>query len=230
MAGSKPRRTTKSSSMVAGSGSTSQRKWVGPSNPRWARDGRVVPGQQFGSWTVLSDAPFQMYGALYVRARCRCGREKDVNLLFMETGRSAQCKGCATRARHHRNGRLVVDTLEIKLLQKRVNAMRQRCCNPKDAAYHNYGGRGIEFRFSSVRAGVEYILSSLPVPTYVGLEINRLDNNGHYEPGNLGLCTRQENLANRRPMICLTPDLERALVLGLALLATASTGPARPPS
>lgn len=158
-----------------------------------------------------------------------CGREKDVNLRMMEAGRSTSCKGCATRAQHHRNGRLVVDTLEVKLLQKRVNAMRQRCTNPRDASYHNYGGRGIEFRFSSVKVAVEYILSSLPAPTYIGLDIDREDNNGHYEPGNLKLSTRKENAANKRPMISLTPDLERALVLGLALLATASTEPVRRP-
>jgi hypothetical protein len=35
--------------------------------------------------------------------------------------------------------KLIVDTLDKKLLQKRVNAMRQRCQNPKDQSFRNYG-------------------------------------------------------------------------------------------
>lgn len=198
-------------------------RWDGESNPRWARDGRVVIGQQFGSWTVLSDAPFQLYGALYVMCRCRCGREKEVSLRMMEMGRSTMCKGCATTEMHHRNGKLVVDTLEKKLLQKRVSAMRQRCQNPRDQSYQNYGGRGIQFKFDSVKSGVDYILDALPAASYVGLDIDRTDNNGHYEPGNLRLVTRKANHQNKRPTISLTPDLEIALVLGLALCITANT-------
>lgn len=176
---------------------TQKGAWTGDKNPRWSREGRVEIGQKFGHWEVLSQ-PFQLYGALYVMCRCKCGKEKEVNLRFMETGRSTQCKSCATKAMHHKNGKLVVDTLEKKLLQKRVNAMKQRCQNPKDASYGNYGGRGIEFRFESVKHGVEWILENLPMQTYVGFDLDRINNEGHYEPGNLRLITRKENQANKR--------------------------------
>ena len=177
---------------------------VGPLNRRWARDGRIEVGQRFGSWEVLSDAPFQLYGALYVMARCACGTTKEVNLRFMETGRSTSCKSCAVTRMHHRNGKLIIDTLDKKLLQKRVNAMRQRCQNPKDQSYHNYGGRGIEFRFASVKDGVDYILEALPSASYVGLDIDRSNNDGHYERGNLRLVTRKENIANRGRFVRMT--------------------------
>lgn len=170
---------------------------VGRLNPRWARDGRIHSGQRFGSWTVLSVEPFVKCAALYVRARCDCGTERDANLVFLESGRSTRCKGCATRARHERQGKLIVVSPASRKLQKRVNAWFQRCQNPKDRSYHNYGGRGIECRFSSVREGVEYLLENLPHPSYVGLDIDRTNNDGHYEPGNLRLATRKENLANR---------------------------------
>lgn len=171
--------------------------WTGDKNPRWSRDNRVTIGQKFGHWEVLSQ-PFQLYGALYVMCRCKCGKEKEVNLRFMETGRSSQCKSCATTEMHHKNGKLVVDTLEKKLLQKRVNAMKQRCQNPNDQSYDNYGGRGIEFLFESVKHGVEWILENLPMQTYVGYDLDRIDNDGHYEPGNLRLVTRKENQSNKR--------------------------------
>ena len=170
---------------------------VGALNLRWARDGRVSVGQRFGSWTVLSAEPFTKSAALYVLARCACGVEREANLAFMEAGRSTQCKGCAARMRHRREGKLIIETAVDKRLQKRVNAMFQRCGNPKDRSYHNYGGRGIKCRFGSVVEAVTYIKATLPHPTYLKLDIDRRNNNGHYEPGNLRLVTRKENLANR---------------------------------
>lgn len=177
---------------------------VGPSNPRWARDGRVVVGQQFGYWTALSDVPQQMAGALYVRARCLCGCEKDVNLRMLEVGRTTRCKGCATRARHAREGKLVICSAVDRRLQKRVNAMIQRCTNPNDRSWRNYGERGIEYRLGSVREAVEYIKNVLPHPTYLNLDIDREDNDGHYERGNLRLVSRKQNLANRRRSPAMT--------------------------
>jgi len=171
---------------------------AGELNPRWARDGRVRRGQCFGSWEVLSDAPFEKHGALYVQARCTCGRIKDVNLRMMEVGRSTRCKGCATRQRHKKSGHLITSSEVDRKLQKRVNDWFQRCGNPSSRSYHNYGARGIECRFSSVREGVEYVKQHLPHETYEGLDIDRINNDGHYEPGNLRLATRTENLANRR--------------------------------
>ena len=146
---------------------------------------------------MLSAEPFEKSGALYVRAHCGCGLERDANLRFMETGRSVQCKGCATRARHRRDGELIVLTPVDKRLQKRVNAWFQRCGNPKDRSWRNYGARGIECRFASVKQAVDYIKATLPHPTYLKLDIDRRNNDGHYEPGNLRLVTRKVNLANR---------------------------------
>lgn len=171
----------------------------------------------------MSEEPFTLYSALYVMCRCKCGVEKEVNLRFMESGRSTQCKGCAVTARHHKNGKLIVDTLDKKLLQKRVNAARQRCTNASDKAYANYGGRGIQFRFASTKDAVDYILQELPQPrSYVGSDMDRIDVNGHYERGNLRFVTRKENAANKRPTIFLTPEIAFALAWGLALCTTAN--------
>lgn len=184
--------------MVDGSSSPTRLDMVGPLNPRWARDGRVAVGQRFGSWEVLSPDIFVKSGALYVTARCSCGVVREANLRFLETGRSVQCKACATRARHRRDGHAEVITPLDRRLQKRVNAWFQRCRNPKDRSWKNYGGRGIKCRFGSVAEAIAYIKEALPHPTYLGLDIDRVDNDGHYERGNLRLATRKENLANRQ--------------------------------
>lgn len=190
--------------MGDGSRSPTRLDMVGALNPRWARDGRVAAGQRFGSWEVLSGDIFVKSGALYVMARCSCGVVREANLRFLEMGRSVQCKACAVRARHRRSGHTEVITLADKRLQKRVNAWFQRCHNPKDRSWRNYGGRGIECRFGSVAEAVAYIKEALPHPTYLKLDIDRTDNDGHYERGNLRLVTRKENLANRRRRVSTT--------------------------
>lgn len=193
--------------MATGKHSKIRPDWVGALNPRWARDGRITIGQRFGSWTVLSDDIFQKCGALYVQARCECGIEREANLRFMEIGRSTQCKACATRDRHARQGHLVCESVVDKRLQKRANDWFQRCRNSKSQSYRNYGGRGIECHFLSVAEAVAYIKETMPHPTYLGLDIDRRDNAGHYERGNLRLVTRKENLANRVRRECTTSPI-----------------------
>lgn len=171
---------------------------TGELNPRWSRDHRVTIGQKFGNWEIISNDVFQKSSALYVHAKCKCGIEKEVNLRFIETGRSTQCKSCASKQNHLNKDHFLVDTRIDHLLQKRANAMYQRCNNPNDQSYKNYGARGIEFKFNSIKECVDYIKETLPHETYLNLDIDRKDNSGHYEPGNLHLVTRKENLYNKR--------------------------------
>lgn len=181
--------------------------WRGPLTER------VKPGQRFGSWVVLPGEPFMKSRAVYVPARCDCGVEREANLRFLETGRSTQCRACATRQRHRRAGDLIVENIVDKRLQKRVNAWFQRCENPKDKSYHNYGGRGIRCFFSSVSEGVAYIKEALPHPSYLKLDIDRRDNNGHYERGNLRLVSRSTNAKNKRGACLVTYQGEQIPML-----------------
>lgn len=157
-------------------------------------------GKRFGHWTIQSTEIQRgtRHQDIYVLCRCDCGREDRVYAWNLIKGKSTQCKRCQAWERHAREGKLIVKSRIVASLQKRVNAMCQRCTNPNDLSYHNYGGRGIQFRFGSVVEAVNYILKELPHKTYDSLDIDRIDNDGHYEPGNLRLCSRSENLSNRR--------------------------------
>jgi len=71
---------------------------------------------------------------------------------------------------------------------------RNRCTNPSLISYKNYGGRGIEFRFDSF--GQWYAaLGPAPTPEHT---VDRIDNDGHYEPGNVRWATREEQSKNQR--------------------------------
>jgi hypothetical protein len=77
-----------------------------------------------------------------------------------------------------------------------------RCFDEKTKAYPNYGGRGITIceRWRDVRNFVADIESEIgPKPADPKLTLDRTDNNGNYEPGNIRWATRKQQVLNRRP-------------------------------
>jgi len=74
--------------------------------------------------------------------------------------------------------------------------MVQRCTNPKAQAWRNYGGRGIGvcerwLKFENFLAD----MGERPI----GLDLDRINNDGNYEPSNCRWTTRSANLKNTRP-------------------------------
>lgn len=70
---------------------------------------------------------------------------------------------------------------------------KSRCRNQRLPSWPNYGGRGIEFRFNSFDEFYNHI-----GPRPVGYTLDRIDNNGHYEIGNIRWATRSEQNLNKR--------------------------------
>lgn len=78
--------------------------------------------------------------------------------------------------------------------------MKSRCYNPKDKDFHRWGGRGIrvcDAWRSSFEAYLAY-LRSLGFTGAKGQEVDRIDNDGHYEPGNLRITNAVSQARNRR--------------------------------
>jgi hypothetical protein len=72
--------------------------------------------------------------------------------------------------------------------------MIQRCTNPRSTKYYNYGGRGIKVspEFLTFDNFIKHIG---PRPS-AGYSIDRIDNDGNYEPGNVRWATYVEQRAN----------------------------------
>lgn len=74
--------------------------------------------------------------------------------------------------------------------------IKQRCDNPKCKAYKNYGKRGIKNKFKSANELMNYVVNELRIDPR-GLQIDRVDNGGNYEKGNIRFVTNLENLKNK---------------------------------
>jgi hypothetical protein len=72
--------------------------------------------------------------------------------------------------------------------------MKSRCSNPNVDCFDRYGGRGIKFDPSFVT--FEGFLLGIPDGYQEGLELDRIDNDGDYVPGNLRWATRREQVEN----------------------------------
>lgn len=73
-------------------------------------------------------------------------------------------------------------------------AARNRCNIRSDPGYKNYGGRGIKFKFKNF---VEFFVELGKRPSQKH-SLDRIDNDGHYEIGNVRWATISQQNTNRR--------------------------------
>lgn len=164
-----------------------------------AHDSEMI-GRRFGKLTVVSRCGSEKGNGLSRKlwdCVCDCGKHKIVNTRSLTNGHTQSC-GCLAKETKRKPKIKTATRKEHIRLRHVWKGIKQRCYNPNHPEYKNYGGRGIkmcdEWRNSS-KAFIEWALNN---GYSIGLDVDRIDNNGNYEPSNCQFLTRSENVLKEK--------------------------------
>lgn len=152
-----------------------------------------LEGRRFGRWTVLKYECYKISSSIY-HVACDCGTKKLVKAHSLKNGQSVSC-GCYAKEVQNKRANPTK-----QLLLNIFKAMHRRCNNPKHESYHRYGGRGISVckEWKDRHVFIDFALKN---GWKHGLQMDRTNNDGNYEPNNVRFVTRSVNVKNSTNMI-----------------------------
>lgn len=149
-----------------------------------------MTGMTFGAWTVIRREPSRGISTMWL-CQCSCGKTA--------VRMSANLKKSVSKCKHSEFG--LVDSLPEYSVWK---DMKSRCTRPSNKYYHRYGGRGISVCDEWSKSFLTFLRDVGRRPS-ADLSIDRINNDGNYQPGNVRWATR---LASR-PLISTRLGRER---------------------
>lgn len=183
----------------------------------------LCSGDRRGRLVILRELP-KRNQQRQLLVQCDCGAMPGrVFYCNVQSGKTVQCNTCALEAtKKYRKQYFcyedaMSDDEHRRRLLNRLSAAIGRCHRPKTKRFENYGGRGISVYkpwHSDKRAFLTYI-QTVPGWDNPELEMDREDNNGNYEPGNIRFISRKENVNNRRSVV----ELQRRYDAAVARIA-----------
>lgn len=173
-------------------------------------------GRRSGKLTITGYLLGERGGASNIIVRCDCGNpEYTVADNNFRAFKSTRCNVCAKKAssqkRYWKYAAALPDDGHRTRLLNRLAAAITRCHSSSSRIYKHYGGRGISV-YQEWRADrstfLRYVqtLDGWDTPAF---EMDRIDTNGNYEPGNIRFVSRSDNLQNKRRVEDLEAEIAR---------------------
>lgn len=175
---------------------TIERTWLGFFIMNHYKEGDVVGNCVF----IKLDEPYVSPNGEKTRKaffRCKCGNIFSSRITTIKNKRTNSC-GCLYKEAMDRG--ITHGLSRRNPIYKKWKSIKGRCYNPNVCNYKYYGGRGIKMTdewINNAPAFIEYV-RSLPKYGEPGLTLDRINNNGNYEPGNLRWATHKEQMNNTR--------------------------------
>lgn len=151
-------------------------------------------GVSYGNLTVVSRGANTHINKATWNCICSCGNTHNSTASNLKQGKSKSC-GCI---RSKRTGNLQRTHSDSNSKEFRSwHAMKTRCLNTKYKRYKDYGGRGITIYLDWITSYASFLayVGRAPSPKH---SIDRIENDGNYEPGNVKWSTPKEQANNRR--------------------------------
>lgn len=160
-----------------------------------------LSGLVFGLLTVIEEVHTSENKAIRPShrkwvCRCACGKYSSVSSASLGHGKTKSCGCLRLKGREPRHGDTNSHEYEV------WSQMKRRCLNPKNPAYKNYGGRGITVCERWLNSYENFIADMGRRPSDLH-SIDRINNDGNYEPSNCKWSTRLEQCANKRGLVIL---------------------------